>query len=115
MLKAIAKVSNWHRYLLSFLIALDAVCVAISTGAVKTPDTIHDVAPWAAIANIFLVAFLPRFQLPTGAGAPPILSPPVKDTPVPTPTLVDGHLTSGTSGSHPEVTWSDRTKVPPRG
>ncbi len=113
-MNAIANLSNWHRYLIAFLIGLDAVCVAIASGAVAVPEGLKEVTPWAALLNIFIVAMLPRFQLPTGEGAPPVLSPkppelpnaavplvpafklpagsqPVPYNPAAAPPLVDGH------------------------
>lgn len=81
-MNAIANLTNWHRYLIGFLVGLDAVCVAIASGAVVVPEGLKEVTPWAALLNIFIVALLPRFQLPTGPGAEPILSPPPKDIPV---------------------------------
>jgi hypothetical protein len=73
-----ADIPNWHRYLLGFLMALSAVCAAIVAGVVEVPPGLKDIAPYAGIVGVFITAFLPRFQLPTGEGAPPILSPPPK-------------------------------------
>ncbi len=58
-------IPNLHRYLIAFLAALLAVCIALSTGAVAVPPALHDVAPYAALAVVFLTAFLPHFGAET--------------------------------------------------
>lgn len=114
MFSSIANMTNWHRYLIGFLVGLDAVCVAIASGAVVVPEGLKEVTPWAALLNIFIVAFLPRAQSQTGAGAEPILSPPppgLPDTAVP---LVPAFkVPDGTFAAPPTVDVAFRKPPPP--
>lgn len=78
--QSVSSIPNWHKYLISFLMALAAVCGAILTGAVVVPPELQHIAGYAGITEVFIVAFLPRIQTDTGPGAPPIISPPPKES-----------------------------------
>jgi hypothetical protein len=82
LLQQLADVHNWHRFLLAFLGAVLIVATAILSGTVTVPPGLVTIIPYVGIVVAFLTAFLPRWQLPTGAGAAAILSPPAKADPL---------------------------------
>jgi hypothetical protein len=82
LLQQLADVHNWHRFLLAFLGAILVVATAILSGTVTVPPGLVTIIPYVGIVVAFLTAFLPRWQLPTGAGAAAILSPPAKADPL---------------------------------
>lgn len=72
----VSNVPNWHRYVIGIIIAIGTVATAMSTGTVTVPPGLASAAPYAGLVALFITAGLPRWQLPTGEGAPPIVSPP---------------------------------------
>lgn len=82
-MNTIANVQNWHRYVLAGLGIIGLVLTGIITQPSIVPPPLHDVVGWAPLGLLIegsIVACLPRAQLPTGPGAPPILSPPTAST-----------------------------------
>ena len=112
-MNAIAQLPNWHRWVIGIL----GVILVIATGIVSTPSVVppdlHALVVYSPLVILIVggaLANLPRLALPTGAGAPPIESPPAKGVtwypvhpaspavadPAPVPlapvVLVDGHV-----------------------
>lgn len=82
----IASIPNWHRYVIGAVIVAQAILAAIIAAPALVPPALEDIVGWAPFAELILGAFLaalPRAQLPTGPGAPAIVSPPPKDDIVP--------------------------------
>lgn len=52
--------NNWPRTVYVVLGGLLALTTAVATGAVAVPPGLHDVAPYAALAEIFLAAVVPN-------------------------------------------------------
>lgn len=82
----IASIPNWHRYLVAFLLGLITLLLALQADPTLLPGTLAAIVPYERLAIVVIGIVLggtPRWQLPTGPGAPPIVSPPPKDETVP--------------------------------
>lgn len=78
-LNSIASIPNWHRYFIGFLVAIGAIVAALQADPAILPPALGFVAPYEPLVGLIVLVALggtPRFQLPTGPGAPPVTSPP---------------------------------------
>jgi hypothetical protein len=75
----IAQIPNWHRYVVGFLVGIGTLITILQADPTLLPVSLAGVVPYerlVLVIDLIALGGSPRFQLPTGPGAPPVTSPP---------------------------------------